>query len=114
MGGILVFVYGSLKRGFYNHGLLENSEFISEYKTGANFTLLDLIAYPAVLNEGTTSIKGEIYRVNENTFKQLDQLEGYPRFYDRIVIETKMGNAWMYILQENKNHPVIESGEWVQ
>ena len=108
----LVFVYGSLKNGFHNHSLLASSEFISIHLTDTNFTLVDLGMFPAVLNQGTTAIQGEIYRINEMTLSELDKLEGYPRYYDRALISTKFGKAWMYILQKNNNYPVVESGIW--
>lgn len=34
-------------------------------------------------------VKGELYRVNENGLKQLDQFEGHPDFYVRKEIEVK-------------------------
>ena len=108
----LVFVYGSLKKDFYNHELLSSSEYISTHITDKKFTLVDLGAFPAVLNVGDTAIDGEIYRVNSNTFMELDKLEGYPRYYDRILISTDVGDAWMYILQKNNNYPIIASGIW--
>ena len=109
----LVFVYGSLKSGYFNHSLLSNAEFISNHITEAKFTLVNLGRYPAVLCNGKTSIQGEIYCINKATFFALDKLEGYPDFYDRILINTQFGKAWMYTLaKKNKNYPVIESGVW--
>lgn len=109
----LVFVYGSLKSGYFNHHLLSNAEFISPHITEAEFTLIDLGRYPAVLCNGTTSIQGEIYSINKTIFLALDKLEGYPEYYDRILINTQFGKAWMYTLaKEDKNYPVIASGVW--
>ena len=110
---ILVAVYGSLKKEFHNHSLLMNSEFIGEHITEPNFTMVDLGAFPAVLNKGTTAIHGEIYRVTEKSLSELDTLEGYPKYYDRIKILTDAGSAWMYILaKESAAYPIIELGEW--
>lgn len=112
MSNILVFVYGSLKKRFYNHSLLLSSEFISIHITEPKHTLVDLGAFPAVLNTGNTAIHGEIYRVSEDVFSELDRLEGYPRYYDRVLIPTEFGDAWVYILQKNNKYPIIESGVW--
>ena len=108
----LVFVYGSLKSNFYNHSLLLASEFVSTHITKSEFKMVDLGMYPAVLNEGVTAISGEIYRVNQDVFESLDQLEGYPDYYDRVVISTEFGNVWMYILQINDGSPIVSSGIW--
>ena len=109
----LVFVYGSLKSGHYNHGLLSNAAFISTHITEPQFTLLDLGKYPGVLCHGDTCIHGEIYSVDHQTFIALDELEAYPDMYDRILIPTEHGQAWMYTLvKQEKNCPVIASGIW--
>lgn len=68
-------VYGSLKKGFYNHGFL----------AGANpqgkailrgYTLHSLGAYPAVVAGSPKDLVGcEIYEVDPNTFSILDRME---------------------------------------
>lgn len=114
MGNTLVYVYGSLKNGYYNHGLLLDSTFMGTHITDNKYTLLNLGSYPAVITRGTTAIHGEIYRISESTLSTLDKLEDYPAFYDRILIATPFGNAWMYTLQKNKHHPFISSGIWLE
>ena len=76
--------------------------------------MVNLGLFPAVLLKGNTAIHGEIYKVDETTLEQLDILEGYPEFYNRISINTKYGDAYMYVLNDthDQNHPVIESGIW--
>ena len=41
---------------------------------------------------------GRVWEVNEDTFQVLDQIEGYPDFYDRKLVHTTEGKAWMYYL----------------
>ena len=48
---------------------------------------------------GHDAISGEIYRVNSQQFQMLDELEWYPRYYQRIEIATDYGRAWMYIVK---------------
>jgi len=112
-----VFVYGSLKRGFGNHRLLENEgvKFLGEAETPARFKMLHLGGFPGVV-PGDQSIKGEVYEVNDEVFQSLDWLEGFPSFYNRSQIEVQEGTlAWMYHLNtpaEYYDCEVIESGEW--
>ena len=47
---------------------------------------------------GTKKIKGEVWQVNDETLEQLDAIEGYPEFYNRIPTETTEGKALMYFL----------------
>lgn len=108
-----VFVYGSLKKGSYNHNLLLNSEFISQHITEQKYTMVDIGMYPAVIQSGNTAICGEIYKVEKNVLRALDELEGFPDYYDRILTPTKFGESWMYILPNNsENYTVLPSGQW--
>lgn len=107
-----VFVYGTLKKGYGNHILLEESKYLGKYNTEPEFTMHSLRAFPAVLPFGNTSIKGEVYEVDSDTFKRLDRLEGYPSLYERIQIPTEYGDAWVYIMNSVRDINVVESGEW--
>ena len=109
-----VFVYGTLKKGHGNHRLLEKAKFLGKHITKAKYTLLDLGPYPAVLNAGDSSIKGEIYEIDQNTLRDLDRLEGYPHLYQRHKITSPHGEAWMYTMEDPlmTHVEVIDSGEW--
>src|SRR3954464_1572629 len=73
---IHIFVYGSLKRGFRNHHLLETSRFIGPGTTRRDFDLLDLGYFPAMIKGGGFAIRGEVFMVDRRTLKSLDWLEG--------------------------------------
>ena len=85
---IPVFVYGSLRYEMSNHRCLEKSLF-SHSTIVHNFDMFSLGAYPFI-SDGNGSVVAELYYVNDETFKKLDDLEGYPRFYNRKVVEAKM------------------------
>ena len=100
----LVFVYGSLKKEYHNHLLLEKSKYLGQYSTNPEFSMYDLGDFPAITLMGNTKIYGEVYLVDEETFKRLDKLEGYPRFYNRKVIDvypvdgSESTKAWVYFI----------------
>ena len=77
-------VYGSLKKGFYNHSILQGvSEFLGE-GVEKGFELYSLGAYPCAVNTGRKEdkIQVEYYLVDEKTFARLDGMEraaGYQR-----------------------------------
>lgn len=114
----LIFVYGTLRKGFYNHRVLGNSEFVSEFKTEPSFTMVSLGAFPAVIPKGNTAIEGEIYRVvEEKDMQNINGLEGYRgegknNMYDIHKIQTPHGEALMYVFKDAKGYPVVESGNW--
>ena len=95
----LVFVYGTLKRGQRNAYYLAAAEFVDEFVTSDKFWMYEFDDYPAVCEQGSDAIHGELYRVTDAQFASLDELEWYPDFYQRIVISTEFGNAWMYVVR---------------
>lgn len=99
-----VFVYGSLKRGFHNHLLLENAVFLGEYETLGQFTMYDYGSFPAVtVQPSNYSIFGELYEVDDITLEILDDLEGHPEWYDRgevVLVGTKI-KPFMYFMPRN-------------
>lgn len=76
-GFIDIFVYGTLKKGRYNHYILEESELIGEYVTPPIYTLYDGV-FPVVERGGEGKIKGELYRITNNkVLEALFRLEGF-------------------------------------
>ena len=109
-----VFVYGTLRKGEVNHHLLHGAELSGEHMTRPQYRMLNLGAYPGVVEGGTTAICGEIYRVSRMQFVHLDRLEAYPALYNRKLIPTQWGRAWIYLYRGNRNaRPVIPSGNWI-
>ena len=119
----LVFVYGTLKCGHYNHSVLGDSQFMGEYKTAERWGLVNLGAFPGLV-AGPLSVKGEVYDVDEATLKRIDRLEGvgyglYMRH--KIPIYNLSGelqdeSVWTYIYGSVgdiiKNYDTLMS-EWV-
>jgi gamma-glutamylaminecyclotransferase len=115
----IVFVYGSLMRGFRNHVLLTDARFIGEGASEPRFTMLHLGSFPALVEVGSTTIVGELYEVDDITLGRLDMLEGHPAFYYRKEIGTVTGEegaftALAYLLPKGHldSRMIIESGNW--
>jgi gamma-glutamylcyclotransferase (GGCT)/AIG2-like uncharacterized protein YtfP len=114
-----IFVYGTLLKGCINHSyFLKNSKLLGEDIIEGNFTMVSLGGFPGVVPIGKSKIYGEIYEITEDVAKAIDGLEGYHpdpniAFYDKMKVNTKLGDADMYILDEKYlNYPIIESGNW--
>lgn len=109
-----VFVYGTLLKGEYNNRHLETSTLLgsSEVK---GFEMRSLGPFPACFHSDLDSkVIGEVWEIDAETFARLDRLEGYPRFYDRVEVETPFGNAWMYIQWGDhcEEFELVKSGSW--
>lgn len=92
-----VFVYGTLKRGIHNHHLLEKSEFIGNAYTVDTFKMYT-VGFPIIMpadGPDAWAVYGEVYDVDDDTLKRLDNLESEGSMYLRkpinVVLEQPMG-----------------------
>ena len=112
-----VFVYGTLIAGEANAHWAGNARRQKAWTTG---TIYDTgWGYPAFVKRGRTHVKGEVLTVDDDGFKSMDRLEGYPRLYRREQIRVHLVGggsvlAWVYIMNALRaDAPVIEGGDWV-
>jgi len=124
---IFVGVYGTLKEGFGNHYLLENSKFIGYgitlikgllYDVGFPYFIPEKYIKDEILKKLVLPIQVEIYEVDKRTVNRLDRLEGYPDHYDRkqfsilvlkkvnikkdnkvLVIKDRIIKSWVYYIK---------------
>ena len=103
----LVFVYGSLMQKADSIRSLDKfgseAEFVSDTVTSSRqFDMLNLGHFPGVIDSASGHrVAGELWRVTNRVFRELDLIEGYPDFYTRKMIPTEHGIAWMYYLPES-------------
>jgi gamma-glutamylaminecyclotransferase len=73
----LVFVYGTLKRGGSNHGLLRGQRLLASARTRGGFRLFDLGGYPGLVEApaGGRAVEGELWAVDARCLERLDRLE---------------------------------------
>ena len=109
----LVFVYGSLKKGFNNHRLIKDCKF--EQATAPDIELHDGPGFPFA-KRGNGVTHGELYEVDDETLSMLDCLEGHPTFYKRektiVKTDSELKDAWIYLYKKAASYPKIESGMW--
>jgi len=111
---VLLFVYGTLKKGGWNHYYLKDAEFMGEAETVEKYAMYVSGMIPFVVkNEKISTIKGELYRVNKEILKKVDLLEGHPFGYKREKVKVRLREsgeekeAWMYIW---KNYRAVNCG----
>lgn len=122
-----VFVYGSLLAGLGNHRVLtgHDARMVAHGTTAAaRFTMFDLGSFPGCVESGSTAVRGEVYDINDAGMASLDQLEGYPTFYDRARVAIRLADgtttfAWVYLLAdayaERRNgylRDEVPNGDW--
>ena len=113
-----IFVYGTLRRGEHNNRLLSRAKFKGFYETEPIYVLRNLGSFPGLMLNGETSVKGELYEVDDDTLEYLDYHEGHPSFYCRMPVSLKdcKDSVEGYVISGHPLYhqelPVIESGDW--
>lgn len=108
-----VFVYGTLRRGESHAHFMQDARYLGTHVTEPRYTLCDFDEYPAAVSWGVTAIHGEVYEVDEAALRRLDEYEEFPRVYNRRLIHTPYGGAWIYLmLAPPAMACVIGHGDW--
>lgn len=90
---MLVFVYGTLKRGYWNHDrFLRNAEFVGTGRTTDRFDMVS-VGYPVAFESGRHQILGEVFDVDRETLTDLDALESEGRNYNRRLQLVQMDSG---------------------
>ena len=111
-----LFVYGTLMQGFSNHYLIERAEWGGTAKTLEKYSLYESGIPYVFKGDAISHIYGELYRVDEQTLKIIDCLEGHPEWYRREEVEVFTGNgvtvtAWLYFYPE-KRGKLVNTGRY--
>ena len=123
---MLLFVYGTLRRGGDNHAKLAGARYISSARTVAGYELVDMGGYPAVLEHGCDAIVGELYEIDDALSKRLDAFEEVPTLYERKRVrldpmcqETRrdrmfpFADAYIMKREHAGEAPRLEGGDWL-
>ena len=103
-----VFVYGTLKRGFYNHKHISssNATYLGDRTTSTRYPLfVDFYKIPYLVNAPNEPfckpIAGELYNIDDATLQTLDVLEGVAaKRYERVSVnlDDEKEPCWIYLL----------------
>jgi len=116
----LLFVYGSLKKGFDNHNLLSKyAKRLGKAHTVKKFAMFEdsFGNYPYLVDAPFAKIKGELYQITRaELMKIIDEFEGVPDYYVRKKIEVKshhgVKRAFVYLKPDRAlptdQHPIKE------
>jgi gamma-glutamylcyclotransferase (GGCT)/AIG2-like uncharacterized protein YtfP len=115
----LLFVYGTLKRGFRLHHHMRSAQFVAAARTGPGFSLYQLDWYPAmVADPDGAGVSGELFEVPEALLAVLDEVECVPELYLRLEVPLVQqdgvpAQALAYVYQQPVTGRLrVESGDW--
>jgi gamma-glutamylaminecyclotransferase len=99
----IVFVYGTLMKGELHHTSIEHARFLRTAETQPAYDLVQIDYYPAMIEGGTLTIRGELYEIDDQTLAHLDELEEVPRYYERKPIKLSDGSeALTYVMPRER------------
>lgn len=85
---MLLFVYGTLKRGFWNDYFMRNCTFLGTCRTKEDFCIIIKGGCPFVASTpGLYPIQGEVYDVDDASLVEIDALENNGSWYTRRAVE---------------------------
>ena len=105
-----LFVYGSLKKGFDNHKLLQKyAKRVGKASTVGKFAMYEdsFGNYPYLVKEPITKVMGELYEIKrKELLEKIDEFEGAPEYYQRKKIKVKthkgINLAFVYIREDEE------------
>jgi len=115
----LVFVYGTLRQGGFRAmpSIFPAAKLIGQ--ANVRGSLYDLGAYPGLLlDESNSSVTGEVYEVDDEILRKLDEIEAVS-YYLRKRVEVSIGEhrmlSWVYVYdaQFYPRRVLITSGDWI-
>ena len=122
----LIAVYGTLRKGWGNHRLIADAEFVGKGRTTEKLVLtqsgIPYVSRDKVNQPGfeANNVVVEIYKVTDPTMmRNLDSLEGHPDWYFRSPVEVQLENeetvvAEIYLNERSSGREVNTSGDFAK
>ena len=122
-----IFTYGTLKKGFSNHRILDG-KYDNMEKGVTKGVLYNVACFPALIH-GEEAVKGEIFYISDESYNQvvrsMDWLEGYDQDYlkdsmyirEIVEVEKEDGNkieCYTYIWNESIDGLEKLNGEFLK
>tara|TARA_Y100001937_G_scaffold61180_1_gene83639 strand:- start:14928 stop:15296 length:369 start_codon:yes stop_codon:yes gene_type:complete len=113
----IVFVYGTLKRGYRLHQYMEGARFLGEARLNG-YRMHRVSWYPAIRPDADYSVYGELFEINEDILAILDEVEDRGTEYERELClvqplfpsETDSIQALVYVYLHQLDDDIIENG----
>lgn len=119
---MLLFVYGTLKRGGKYHDYLGEAELVAEHAVAKGEIYDTGLGYPAMDLNGKDEVQGEVYDIPEALWPAIDYLEDYSGeaatdLFNKVKIEVEADGKTLqtvvYVATKKEQlKEKVESGNW--
>lgn len=86
----LIFIYGTLKRGFNRHSALVDQRYLGTAFSASRYSIFHISGFPALVEDSQNpkEIWGELYEVDNECLRKLDEIESISNnlFQRRTVV----------------------------
>jgi gamma-glutamylcyclotransferase (GGCT)/AIG2-like uncharacterized protein YtfP len=117
----LLAAYGALRLTGPSHYLISKAKYIGDFDTELIYDMYSFVSFPALIPDGNTSIKMEVYEISEDILKVLKRVQEYEgghkieSMYTMTEIETPYGTALTSFYNNKVSNKVkVESGDWIR
>lgn len=111
-----LFVYGTLKRGYRNHRLIADQQFVGEATSEPYYRLVDVGPYPGLIHDEETglAVRGELWIVSACALAELDDFEMSTDDYTRepIALVGIAEPVWAYYFHGSLPTDASTGAEW--
>lgn len=112
-----LFVYGSLLPGEPNHELIAGAEALGEAATPPEYYLIELNACAALVHGGSLEVRGQLFRIDEETLRRIDRHRQHPVLFRRATIRLangEMAESYLMSLEQVRGRRRLKVGDWRQ
>lgn len=89
MSHAVIFLYGSLKRGYSNHARVADQQYLGEARTVPHYRIIQLGKYGGLIRDDAAglAIKGELWAVSAKCLAELDEFEMGEGLWARFPVD---------------------------
>jgi gamma-glutamylcyclotransferase (GGCT)/AIG2-like uncharacterized protein YtfP len=112
-----LFVYGTMMSGQRDHAVVERFECVGCVQTKPLYTLVDIDRYAALTSEGTTSIHGELYLLDEASLALVDRACGAPHLFHRktlSLLDDTPAESHFMTMEQLRGKRRLPTGNWLE
>ena len=114
------FVYGSLKKGYWNNRFLKKSTYCGKANL-KGYSLYNVSVFPGMVKSKNDDeiVHGEVYKIDNKTLQILDELENEGEMYKRVELPVQLKNgeavnaqSYLWLLELAQNTPKVIDNNW--
>lgn len=116
MKTLRLFVYGQLLSGQRDHDALQGAELLEVVHTEPRYTLVDIDFYAALIVDGKTAVRGELYSLDYRHLARVDALRQVPHLFRRDRVQLADGSqaeCYFMSFEQVRGKRRLSHGNWL-